>query len=455
MDTDRIRADPSDPFQPWSIPSRRRRMSADNTDRPGGDWQSRLALIVDMMRDISRQTDPQEMVRSYGKRLRQLLPLDGSVSLSRRGLAAPQYRITRSTTWREPVNPWKQKDRLPLLAGGLLAELIYGDEPRVIDRLDVPADDPAAAYLTGFQSLLAIPLFDQGVALNMVILLRREPAAFVREQLPDVVWQSNLFGRATSNLVLSEELQQAYQALDWELQTVGEIQRSLLPAELPAIPTLDLAAHYQPSQRAGGDYYDFFPLPGGRWGLFIADVSGHGTPAAVLMAVTHCIAHTHPGPIMPPAGVLRYLNHHLESRYTQQNGNFVTAFYGIYDPAGRSLTYASAGHNPPRLKRCRDGTLLSLDRSGGLPLGILAEGKYDESVLPLQPGDQIVFYTDGITEAYDPHGHQFGTDRLDAVLTDCSLQASALLDAVLAAVKAFTHDHPADDDRTLIVARVT
>src|SRR5262249_25376332 len=184
----------------------------------------------------------------------------------------------------------------------------------------------------GHRSLMAMPLFDQGVALNMVVRLKKEPAAFSREQLPELVWMSNLFGRATSNLVLSEELQRAYQDLDREFKIVGEIQRSLLPAELPTIPTLDLAAYYQPSQRAGGDYYDFFPLPEGKWGIFIADVSGHGTPAAVLMAVTHCIAHTHPGPPMLPARVLDYLNHHLARRYTSQNRSFVTAFYGIYHP---------------------------------------------------------------------------------------------------------------------------
>src|SRR5205807_7076210 len=131
--------------------------------------------------------------------------------------------------------------------------------------------------------------------------------------------------------------------LDRELKVVGDIQRSLLPAELPRVATLDLAAHYQPAQRAGGDYYDFFPLPDGQWGVFIADVSGHGTPAAVLMAVTHCIAHTHPGPPLPPARVLEYLNHHLSTRYTNLNGDFVTAFYGIYDSSSRGLTYASAG----------------------------------------------------------------------------------------------------------------
>jgi sigma-B regulation protein RsbU (phosphoserine phosphatase) len=425
------------------------------TDPHDGDWRQRLSLIVEMMRNLSLQTDPQEMVRTYGERVRRLLPSDRALSLSRRGLTAPKYRITRSSTWDESINPWKERDRLPVLEGGLLAELIYGDEPRVIDNLAVSAADPAAEYLAGHGSLMAIPLFDQGVALNMVVRLRKRPGAFPREQLPELVWLSNLFGRATSNLVLSEQLHEAYQALDRELRIVGEIQRSLLPARLPQVPTLDLAAYYQPSQRAGGDYYDFFPLPEGKWGLFIADVSGHGTPAAVLMAITHCMAHTHPGPPAPPGKVLEYLNRHLVSLYTTENGTFITAFYAVYNPADRSLTYGSAGHNPPRLKRCQDGTLLALSQAGGLPLGIVADTRYEEHVQRLQPGDQIIFYTDGIGDARNPDGEMFGTRRLDQALENCSLQAAALLDSVLQSVEEFAQGCPADDDRTLIVARVS
>jgi sigma-B regulation protein RsbU (phosphoserine phosphatase) len=420
-----------------------------------GDWQDKLQVIVEMMREMSLQTDPQEMVRTYGERVRRFLPSDQALSLSRRGLSIPKYRITRSTTWEEGINPWKDRDRLPLFEGGLLAELIYGDQPRVIDDLTISASDPAAQYLAGHRSLMAIPLFDQGVALNMVVRLRKEPAAFPKEQLPELVWLSNLFGRATSNLVLSEELQQAYQALDREFKIVGEIQRSLLPAELPKIPTLDTAAYYQPSQRAGGDYYDFFPLPEGKWGIFIADVSGHGTPAAVLMAITHCMAHTHPGPPMPPGTVLSYLNRHLASLYTTENGSFITAFYAIYDAADRSLTYANAGHNPPRLKRCQDGTLSALDRARGFVLGIMPDAAFEESVQHLQQGDQIIFYTDGVTDARNAAGELFGTPRLDQALENCSQQASGLLDSVLRSVEDFANGCPADDDRTMIVARVS
>src|SRR5262249_17660593 len=234
-------------------------------------------------------------------------------------------------TWKEQINPWKEPDRLPLFQGGLLAELIYGNHPMIINDLQLGRDEPAAQYLSGFRSLVAIPMFDQGVSLNMVISLAREPGAFADEELPEMVWLSNLFGRATYNLVLSDELKETNHTLDQELKGVGEIQRSLLPAQLPQIAKLDLAAYYQPSQRSGGDYYDFFALSDGRWGILIADVSGHGTPAAVLMAVTHCIAHTNPGACETPARVLTYLNQQLARLYTRKNDTFVTAFYGVYD----------------------------------------------------------------------------------------------------------------------------
>src|SRR5262249_3558906 len=158
---------------------------------------------------------------------------------------------------------WKEKDRLPLLKGGLLAELIYSDEPRLVDALRFAPDDPAAEYFDGMHSLAAVPMYDQGVALNMVVFLRDEPAAFNPEEFPELVWVSNLFGRATHNLVLSGQLKEAYEAVDQELRVVADIQRSLLPAKMPDIPTMALAAHYQTSKRAGGDYYDFFPLPDG------------------------------------------------------------------------------------------------------------------------------------------------------------------------------------------------
>jgi sigma-B regulation protein RsbU (phosphoserine phosphatase) len=421
-----------------------------------GTWQARLAEIVTMMREMSRQTDPQEMVAAFRTRIRKLYPVERALSISRRDLEFPFYRITRFSGWAEDINPWKQKDRLPLLQGGLLAQLIYGDEPRIIpdlaDYLD--AADPAASYLAGKRSLVAVPNYDRGAALNMNILLASEPSVFDPEALPDRVLMSNLFGRATHNLVLMDEVKQAYHVVDRELRVVADIQRSLLPREIPDIPNLSTAAYYQTSRWAGGDYYDFFPLPSDQWGLLIADVSGHGTPAAVMMAITHSIAHSYPGHPMPPAELLGHVNQQLSTRYMADASAFVTAFYGIFDPHSRTLTYACAGHNPPRLRRCGDHSVVSLDAVGGLPLGVFADMRYDQAVLQLRPGDQLVLYTDGITEATDRLGHQFGTARLDDAISSCPSDAGALIQKILDRIAEFTGDEPADDDRTLLVARV-
>jgi sigma-B regulation protein RsbU (phosphoserine phosphatase) len=421
-----------------------------------GDAQERLAAIVDAMREMSLQTEPAEMVRAYGARVRNLIPAARWISLSRRGLEAPRYRITRSSTWTEVIDPWKQPYRLPLLEGGLLGELIYGNEPRLIDDIAplLASDDPAFDYLAGFHSLMAVPHFDQGEGLNMVVLLQEEPAAFDFETFPEYVWVSSLFGRATHNLVLKNELKGAYEIVERELKVVADIQRSLLPQVLPTIPNMELAAYYRTSRWAGGDYYDFFPLPDGRWGILIADVSGHGTPAAVMMAITHSLAHSLPGPADPPAALLAYVNRQLSQHYTVANEVFVTAFYGVYDPVQRSLTFTNAGHNPPRLKRCGNGSVSALEEVGGPPLGLFDDLEYEQTTLELRPGDILAFYTDGISEAMNPGGTQFGVNRLDDAFKRCGLDAKAIITAVIEAVDHFTNDRPPDDDRTLLVAKV-
>jgi phosphoserine phosphatase RsbU/P len=421
---------------------------------PNKDWHQQLDFVVSMMREMSTQTDPQEMRLAYSRRMREVLPVDGSVSLSRRDLHHPAFRVTRWSKWAEEINPWKQKERLPLLEGGIFAELLYSNEPRLFDDFAVATNDPAFEYLDGMRSVAAIPLYDRGEGLNMVVLLRQEPGAFSAAGFPQLVWLSNLYGRAAHNLVLAEQVKEAYAEVDQELQVVAGIQRSLLPTHAPHIPTLGVAAHYQTSRQAGGDYYDFFPLPDGRWGLLIADVSGHGTPAAVVMAVTHALAHTYTGARDRPGLLLEHLNRELHRLHTSKTDSFVTAFHAIYDPKTRELVYSSAGHNPPRLKRCEDGTLALLDQAGGVPLGIAPGEAYDAATHQLKPGDQLVLYTDGITEAHDARGKMFGLARLDKVLENCAVGASDILRAVLGALDDFTAGQPAHDDRTLLVLKV-
>ncbi|MEM1071445.1 MAG: PP2C family protein-serine/threonine phosphatase [Planctomycetota bacterium] len=427
--------------------------TAARNDGAGVSWQQRLRDVTAMMRDMSGQSDPQAMVRAYRERIAQIYPVDAFVAISRRDLEPPNIKVTRASIWDVEINPWTQGDRLPVFDRGLLNDLMYAGEPAILSDVTVEASDPLAEFLPGARSLVAIPSFDDGVAKNMVVMGKSEPSGFDPDELPDMVLRTNLFGRATHNLVLRQQLDLAYQRVDEELKTVASIQRSLLPSELPTIEGVDIAAHYETSARAGGDYYDVFPLSKGRWGILIADVCGHGTPAAVLMAITHALAHTAPSDCLPPGELLAYVNDRLTSRYTSQ-GTFVTAFYAVYDPSDRSLVYASAGHNPPRVKRCSDGSMFVLDAAQSLPLGIAEGIEYAESRAELIPGDQVVLYTDGITEAFNDEGNIFEVSRLDGVLANCGISAQGLIGSVLDAVDVFTDGRPADDDRTLVVLKV-
>ncbi len=418
------------------------------------NWRARLAISVDVMRELSRYSDPDEMYHVFARRMSQLYPTSRQVSLTRRGLDRPRVRVTRFNLWTHKVNPFKEADRLPVLAGGLLADLIYADEPRVIDDLVLRPDDPAAEYLAGQRSLLAIPLFEDGVATNMVVVTREEPAAFPREQVPELVWMTNLFGRAIQSQVLSERLKEAHQATDYELRAIADLQHSLLPAAVPQVPGLELAAHYRTANRAGGDYYDFFPLPDGRLGVLVADVSGHGTPAAVLMAITHSLAHAFPGSPARPGDLLAYLNTHLARHYTVTTGHFVTAFAAVFDPARSAMTYANAGHEPPRVSAAADGRWVPLPTSPGLPLGVMPrDAAYPEQTIPFAPGDRVAVFTDGVTDAVDRAGEPFGLDRLDAGLGEGGAAAGQVVAALTDALDRFTDGLPVADDRTLVVVR--
>lgn len=417
------------------------------------NWKARLSVSVEMMRELSRHTDAQVLTRVYTQRMTDLFPIDRQLSLSRRGLEKPWVRITRYSSWQEEIPSELPTEQSPLVQSHLLAQLVYGDEPVIVDDLQLEPDDPAQQYLAGQRSLLAIPHFEQGSACTMVVVTRAAPAAFSREKLPELVWMSNLFGRTVQTLILSEQLQHALDAVDAEMQRMAMIQQSLLPQQLPEIPGLDVAVHYQTTRRAGGDYYDFFPLADGRWGLLIADVSGHGTPAAVLMAITHSLAHTYTGPPAPAGLLLQHINRHLTARYTRTAAAFVTAFYAVYDPATAMLTFVSAGHTLPRWLRSAAGTSELLPVAPRLPLGIFADEIYPERQISLAPGDCVVLLTDGITEALSPEGEPFDLTALERGLQPPHSTAAQLRDAVLLALDRHTHRQPLADDRTLLVLR--
>ncbi len=418
-------------------------------------WRQRLDHIVETMRDMSLHSDPQEMVRSYRARMRSIQPnVEHLVAVSRRGMDAPKYRITRSSmVLGEDVDPWRDPSRLPVLQGGFLGDLLYEGRPRLFADLCVDPSDPAIDHMAGMRSFAAIPNFDQGEALNMAVLMSSRPDAFDPARFPEQVWIGNLFGRATGNMVLRNQVRELYAQIEGELRVVADIQKSLLPSGLPEHAALDMSVRYETSRHAGGDYYDFFRHKDGSLGILIADVAGHGTPAAVLMAVVHALAHLAPRQCDCPGEVLMFLNEHLCAKYTSHSIAFVTAFYGVLDARARTLIYANAGHPAPLRRSARGVDALDASNTS-LPLGIFPDAAYAPRTVELDAGDAIAFYTDGVSEAFSPSKELFGVERLTRALAGApGTNAGDVLNHLSAALDAFAAGTPPADDRTLLVLR--
>ena len=432
-------------------------MATDFFDPTSRNSRARLAVSVELMRELSRYADPDELYQVFSRRMNQLYPTARQLTVSRRGLDCPQFRVQRFNLWKHAANPHRQPEKLPVYSGGLIGEMIFEDQPRVIDELELHPDDPACEFFEGQRSLLAIPIFDGGTAMTMVIVAREAPSAFAREQIPELVWLSNLFARATQSLVLSQRLQEANDAAEYELRTIAELQQSLLPVAVPTVPGLDVAVHYRTANRAGGDYYDFFPLPDGRLGVLLADVSGHGSPAAVLMSITHSLAHARPDMPEHPGEFLAYLNDHLAERYTLTTGTFVTAVYTVFDPNAGTMTYANAGHDPLRARLAPSTRFVALDQIRRLPLGVThrTQGPYPEQTVELRAGDAVTVFTDGITDATNRSGEAYGVDRLDDALASSGGDANRSVASFVTNMDDFLGSAAAEDDRTLVLVRFT
>ena len=417
-----------------------------------GHHRPQLEETVEMLRELSRQRDPQKLVEVFRHRSRHLAGGEYLLSLSRRGLQPPWYRITRHADWPASFNPWDHQDELPLLRGGLLGELIYGDEPRIVPDLSISPNDPGRSYLRGARSILALPQYDSGIALNMVVRMSPEPYFFDQSKLPDALVMSNLFGRATYGLVLAKMLDRANTELEHELELVGRIQRSLLPDSLPHITGLDIAVSYETATRAGGDYYDFFPLCDGQWGIMIADARGHGAPAAVVMAVLRTNLHARRIDRLGPAQVLNELNRGLIDQSSPADCALVTAFYAVYDPSTRIFRYSVAGHVPPLLIKA-DLAWRELADVPAFPLAVSRGTDFLEASASLSRGDTLLLFTDGVIEAFNRQDESFGMNRLVAAACRPASSPGEIIGRINGDLARFVDGAPGHDDRTLVALR--
>jgi sigma-B regulation protein RsbU (phosphoserine phosphatase) len=241
-------------------------------------------------------------------------------------------------------------------------------------------------------------------------------------------------------------------ALDREARAVGDLQREMLPSGPPVLAGYEWQVQYSTSTHAGGDYYDFFVLPQGRLGVFLGDASGHGPQAAVLMAMMRVLLHTSPEPLLQPGPVLSRLAEQIAQ--TVPVGRFATACYCVLDPASGALEFCLAGHPPPFIVRRTPSRVEALPLRGGPPLGWPAPSSFEAGRTVLEPGDTLMLYTDGLTEAMGPGQQMFGEGPLRATLEDgAALPLVGLRDRVLARLEAHTGGAPLDDDLTLLLLR--
>jgi len=304
--------------------------------------------------------------------------------------------------------------------------------------------------LQGVRSVLAVPL---GVGENVFgIIYADSPIAdgrFTEDHLKVLTTLSSVAAIRVENARLAEE-QLERQRLERELEVASEIQQRFQPTSAPQLDGYELQGISFPCYEIGGDYYDFIRRANGHLVVALGDVSGKGTAAALLMSSLHAAVHaqfdTHNSIAETISAVNRYLVESIPAN------RFVTLFYADLSPKDGEIAFLNAGHNPPLIVRT-GGTMEQL-AAGGLPLGIMAEADFREGHTNLNPGDVLVIYSDGVSEAVSPTGEEFGPTRLyEAVSRNLDASAAGIRDRIESALTKFAQGTPAADDITLVIVK--
>jgi sigma-B regulation protein RsbU (phosphoserine phosphatase) len=424
----------------------------------------RLGPLADLLRHVSGLDDPQEVQAAFGADMQRYNPFHGYVSLSVRGLEPGEYKVTgvsnMSAGGLKRKDPWKHWDDMPIRTGGLLGALIADDAPKLVLDLDTSQDPVLSAELPSMRSLAAIPLYDNGRALNWAIVLMDDPRGLDPEALEHTLMRGNLIGRMTKNLVDQRKLRTVLRQQDEELQRIAMIQQALLPERTPRPAGLDISTSYLTSQESGGDFFDFQDRADGWFAVLIADVAGHGAGAAVVVAMLQAILHTYPEDAEAcPSCVLAYLNKHISHKRIENS--FVTAFCALFSPDRTVMRYSNAGHNRPVLRRGAGGAgdVTLIEDAVSVPLGVLDDATYEAREVTLVGGDTIVFYTDGIVEAFGPaqedgQRDMFGMRRLTESLVTCSGMPDCVVESVHSALYKHTRQRSRADDQTIVAVRL-
>lgn len=344
-----------------------------------------------------------------------------------------------------------------------LCEILQQNQPQIISQLHPSLLTALQTYQLPTQSMMAIPIYLDGVIARWVLVLGTSANQFAEVNLEQAILLANLAGTYMARIDETEALRQANAWIQKELDDIARIHQLLLPQEQVKIAGTHYAVLFESCDKAGGDYFDIVNLSAiygqqlaehqpQEWGAIIADASGHGAAAAVEVAMFDAILRTYRGSeATGPAEVFNYTNRYYFTR--KLRGSFITAAILHYDPEHARLTYANAGH-PPVIMLSPDGELQHLDQSAGIPLGVQQDWQWQNVTVEIKPATRLIAYTDGIIEALSPQHEQFGLERLEAVLKNGSGTVEDIIAQVRTALQQHQAGMPQGDDQALLVFEI-
>jgi serine phosphatase RsbU (regulator of sigma subunit)/anti-sigma regulatory factor (Ser/Thr protein kinase) len=321
--------------------------------------------------------------------------------------------------------------------------------PETVAVKDLDLDSPALEAMRGAGIDMVVPLVAQGQLIGVLNLgPRRSERPYSRD---DRRLLDHLAGNAAAAIRVAHLMRhraaeaQQRERIDNELRVAQLIQKQFLPQQAPAPEGWTVTPHYRPAREVGGDFYDFIPLPDGRIGLVVGDVTDKGVPAAMVMATTHSILRTDAPRLVEPGAVLGRANELLCAEMPPKM--FVTCLYAVLDPATGHLVFANAGHNLPCIHTA-DGVIEP--RATGMPLGLMPDLTYEEQEVTIGPDSTMLLYSDGVVEAHGPDGDLYGFPRLRGLMARTPADAD-VVQVVLDDLAAFTGAAwEQEDDITLV-----
>jgi sigma-B regulation protein RsbU (phosphoserine phosphatase) len=412
-----------------------------------------LEFLSELCRVVASSSELQPILDWIVQKTTGLLSADeGSIKLLGSDVDAP----TMKTLIRKEAAGISSGSWPPAVSMSVMGFLLHRGE--ALASPDLPAD-PRFPGLRGsstrIRAVLAVPLKIDNRVTGMLAVTQAQPGrewshnevqllSIVAQNSAGVIEQARLRVEALAKQRLEEETRR----MDRELKLAREIQMSMVPAGPLVVGPWEAHGTVVPARMVGGDAFDYFPLGDGRFGIAIADVAGKGVPAALLMSNLQASLRAFCDGRWPIRDAIRHVNQSVLR--TASSGKFITLFYGEIDPGGSRLRYINAGHNYPLLRHV-DATVEEL-REGGAPLGLFENAEYQHGEVSFQPGDSLLLYSDGISEAIDTSGLEFGEDRLRSLWERHGVRPPAeVIDLVLEDVASFRGGAGQSDDMTLVV----